>query len=207
MALGTTNDTIPKLSDRLKTKLAGRLNKRKTSWLLEHVATKSLATRQVSHKLAPESWQGNNQPGKAAPVPTLKRFPQLQIKLERNKKSRLESGHFVTHRQDRRQSGTATLAKPYPNFLTLVMRANTAIYKRPNLQITDWPPRVVQMPSGKELEPQPKGIYLPVASRTLHHAEANALQRLRHLQKLELSSTYLLVSSITLIVLISATFS
>ncbi len=87
------------------------------------------------------------------------------------------------------------------------MRANTAIYKRPNLQITDWPSRVVQTPSGKELESQPKGIYLPVASHTLHHAEANALQRLRHLQKLELSSTYLLVSSITLIVLISATFS
>ncbi|MBP6746386.1 hypothetical protein KA344_14205 [bacterium] len=119
----------------------------------------------------------------------------------------MESAHFFGHRQDRRQSGTATLAKPHPNFSRLVMRANTAIYKRPNLQITDWPSRVMQTPSGKELKPQPKGIYLPVASRTLHHAEANALQRLRHLQKLELSSTYLLVSSITLIVLISATFS
>jgi hypothetical protein len=41
----------------------------------------------------------------------------------------------------------------------------------------------------------------------MHQAEANALQRLRHLQELELRSTYLLVSSISLTVLNSETFS
>jgi hypothetical protein len=65
------------------------------------------------------------------------------------KKGRFESANSFGHRQ----GSTAILERTLQGYcLKLVMRANTAIYKRPNLQITDWPSRVVQMPSGKELD-------------------------------------------------------